>query len=179
MRILSGRKRLLFVILAAAALPAILMACNRTAPQPHSLIVLPGAKDVHYGSLKGTDQVRYELQVRYPAKSTLAELSNQLAKQGWKPLKNDFLNPKLPSSHVRGWTFFGDATRKPEETVRAWMADWTDAKGNVVTYALRYRSPVGTSENTSQMEVYGIYVPAKVAKAMQESVRKHMERTTH
>jgi hypothetical protein len=86
------------------------------------LIVFPGAKGTNWVSLKGIDQVSYPLDVEYPASGIIASISNHLAKKGWQPLQDDVWNPGLPSSHVRGWTHFADATVYPPAAVDSWFA---------------------------------------------------------
>ncbi|MDO8681899.1 MAG: hypothetical protein Q7N50_00260 [Armatimonadota bacterium] len=149
---------------------------NKYVPQPPSLIVLPGATDVDHVRYKGNYQLSYKLQERYPAKHALREISARLAKQGWKPLKEDFLNPGLPTSHIRGWTEFYDATRTPEERVRAWASDWKNAKGDVVRYAFYYHSPTNQPENLSVAQVFANYSPAALAKKQRRLAIRAMER---
>jgi hypothetical protein len=158
------RWKVSMLMVVAGLSAATLAACSHQTGQPVALIVLPGAKDVHYGSLAGTKQVRYQLNVEYPAKATLTELSKRLAKQGWEPLKNDFLSPSQPSSHVKGWWYFIDATHKPNEDVQRWLAEWKNADGDVVTYNLEYRWPVGSTPDFDKLQVYGIYISKDLAK---------------
>jgi hypothetical protein len=154
---------------------------NRRTPPPQSLIVLPGAEDIHYANYAGTKQVRYKLRKRYPAKDVITEISRRLAKQGWKPLKGDFQDTSLPSSHVRGWENFVDATHHQEETVQQWLADWTNAQGEIVSYDFEYRWPEPTAgqpiegdlftPKTDKLQIYGIYMPTKLVKAVRRAKR--------
>ncbi|HET6456484.1 MAG TPA: hypothetical protein VFI02_18930 [Armatimonadota bacterium] len=143
---------------------------------PSALVLLPWATDVHAAKFKGTDQLQYKLTEAYPAKSALTHISEQLQSQGWKPLKEDYLNPGLPSSHVRGWTRFLDGTQQPEQEVRQWMADWTNARGDVVRYGLKYRWPLNGKEDLKTLSVTAIYIPADLARAGKQAVLKEMEK---
>ena len=142
-----------------------------------SLVVPPQAKGVNYSSNAGIEQVRYELTEKYPAKYALKWINDELTKQGWKPLKDDFRNPGQPSSHVTGWTHFVDSTRKPEETVKLWQSQWSNSRGDIINYDLDYRWPwpgTGTPINpkdlctpkTNKLQVFGIYIPAKQVKQL-------------
>lgn len=139
------------------------------------LVVVTDARDVHFDTLYGTKQVRYELHEKYPAQATLKEISNRLAEQEWKPLQEDFLGPERPSSHEEGWSFFVDGTITPEEGVRQWLASWTNARGDVVTYCLQYRfppdtTPFGFPGKNTKLLVYGILTPAKIADEQRRGV---------
>jgi hypothetical protein len=82
-----------------------------------ALIVCPGAESVNWVRFEGTDQLGYQVKVECPADSIISCISKTLDENGWQPLREDFWNPGLPSSHVRGWTQFTDATVHPEATV--------------------------------------------------------------
>jgi hypothetical protein len=175
---LSGKRRVWFISLAVAVIlmaVVIALACGRTEVPPRSLVVMSGARGVVYSSYGGTEQVRYELTEKYPAKHTLKQISDELAEQGFKPLRDDFQNPGHPSSHVTGWNFFTDRTRNRNEAVRRWIAQWSNSSGDVVDYNLEYRwpgpsagAPIGPgglfAPTTDRLQVYGIYMPAKLAK---------------
>jgi hypothetical protein len=138
---------------------------GQNVPCPPALIVLPGAADVHCGPFEGSVQVTYHLAVPYPAKSTLADLQAKLRTLGWLPLAEDFLNPGLPSSMLRGWYAFLDGTVEPERTIHQWMADWVDLDGQVLRFALRYYTVSGGTERLTDLRVAGILTPAAMAKA--------------
>ncbi len=150
--------------------------CGRNAPRNPALIILPGARDIIRGHVFGTDQLSYRLNEAYPADSALRNIKDQLTRQGWKPLKEDYLNPGLPSSHTRGWTEFIDATRKPEQMVKQWLADWTNDKGDIVTYALRYRFPSSGSLQLNTLLITAIYDPAKSAQDRRSHALKEMKK---
>ncbi len=128
-----------------------------------ALIVCPGAKQPRWVKFEGTDQLGYQIEVGYPASSIVSCISGQLKEKGWRPLKEDYWNPGLPSSHVRGWTNFVDATVHPEATVDQWAAEWENEAGDIVWYSLRYVYPPGDRHT---LAVNAGFVPANIAKKM-------------
>lgn len=150
--------------------------CSRDVLTNPALVVLPGAIGVHAGRFRGTDQLQYKLAESYPAKPALSRISKELQSQGWKPLKEDYLNPGLPSSHVRGWTHFLDGSRQPVLEVRQWMADWTNARGDVLRYGLEYRWPEKGKEDLKTLYVTAIYTPGDLAEADKQAVLKAMKK---
>ncbi len=183
---LRNKKRVRFALLTVAAIVIVIViaaASSQKIHKPPALIVLPHAKDVNYSSHAGNQQVRYDLTEKYPAKHILEQISDKLTKQGWKPLQDDFQNPGHPSSHVTGWTYFTDATRKPEQAVRRWHAQWSNTDGDIINYDLEYRwpwlvtgKPIDPKDlftpNTDRLQVYGTHIPAKLAKRITPPSRR-------
>jgi hypothetical protein len=139
-----------------------------------SLVVCPSAKEINYAKYLGTDQVSYKIQTDYPADDVLSLISKELKSKGWRPLEEDYLNLGLPSSHVRGWTEFGDATTHPETYVHQWLAQWENNAGDIVWYTLQYRYPKGRTPNLDALDVIVAYIPAKVAKAMKRHANRSL-----
>jgi hypothetical protein len=116
--------------------------------------------------------VGYHVAEPYPAEKVLDLISKRLGDAGWKPLPMDWLNPTIPSSHSRGWTYFLDGTANPGRQVNQWLAQWQDPAGNVVVYALRYSYPLPegkephphTPSNTD-LEVHAALVSKDVAES--------------
>lgn len=143
---------------------------------PTCLMVPDGARDV-YPSFErdGRISVTYTLNTPYPADHILSSIEEALRGAGWTPLLEDFLNPGLRSSHVRGWTQFGDASRPPPTEVHQWLGDWTDSSGNVLVYALQYRSQfdaskqLGGTPDNANLTVTALFVPKVVADAMKRA----------
>lgn len=156
MSTLSREKRLSWILVAVGLILLATVIPVVFGRKPDSLVVVAGARDVHYSWFPFGKQVRYEMTEPYPAVTVLKEISDQLTKHGYKPLRNSYLNPGQPSSHVRGWTFFVDGTHTPEEDVEQWLAQWENPRGNVVGYVLQYRSPRGGQANKSELLVYGM-----------------------
>src|SRR5713226_9499182 len=72
-----------------------------------SLLIAPSAINPKYLAYSdGREQLTYMVDTEYPAAPTIAFLSPQLPKQRWIALREDFFNPGIPTSEVRGWTQF-------------------------------------------------------------------------
>jgi len=132
-----------------------------------SLVVAPSAKSPKYLKYQdGRQQVIYSTESEYPADDVLSFISAELKKRGWTPLPHDFLNPEIPSSHQRGWTFFEDHTQKPWTGVYAWNADWENGSHDIVVYVLRYESPDNSTRNLKNLQVIALFIPADIAAKM-------------
>ena len=107
-----------------------------------AFITLKNAEGTFYDIRDGGSiQYSYRLKADYPASSVLKEISSQLEAGGWQPLKEDILNPGQPSSHVKGWSNYEDASRPPTKIRYQWMGSWEDKYGNIVTYIFLYQYP--------------------------------------
>lgn len=140
-----------------------LNACRHAdaAHRTDALIVCPGAEEVNWEQFRGTDQLAYQAKVEYPADRLIACISKKLSENGWQPLKEDFWSPGLPSSQVRGWTQFTDATVHPEATVDSWSSQWQNRAGDVAWYFLQYRYP---PRDRNTVFVNAGFIPANKAK---------------
>jgi hypothetical protein len=123
-----------------------------------SLFLVHGASDVHFTKLCGTDQLSYHITSQYPAYKVITNIKAKLNELGWIPLKNSFLNPGLPTSHVRGWTNFEDATGERLKVVHSWWGDWTNERGEIVTYILRYDYLKNEQPDLESLSVTAIYM---------------------
>ena len=137
-----------------------------------ALIVLDGATDVRrdpgaYWSF----HVAYAIKEAHPASTAIQQISSRLKALGWTPLKDDWLNPGLPSSHVRGWTDFIDGTRTPMHHVHRWGAQWQDESGNIVAYNLDYSYPESGPQDLQSLWINGSWYPAAGVKIMQMQTR--------
>jgi hypothetical protein len=154
--------------------------CSWSQPSPNAdrglpsfFVVVPGATGVKQSTFQGKDQIIYHLQSEYPADDVLGTISVRLKQLGWEPLKEDWLNPGLPSSHVRGWVYFEDPTTKPATSVRAWNGDWENGNHDILTYMLTYTCPdnlCSSTLNLRELRVIAIRVPADLAKRMKASL---------
>jgi hypothetical protein len=165
---MAALRRMSRLALATAFLFSGLNGCTRgthqdTPRHAEALIVCPGAKQTNWVKFEATDQLSYQIEVEYPASSIVSYISAQLKEKGWRPLQEDYWNPGLPSSHVRGWTQFVDATVHPEATVDAWVAQWENETGDLVWYYLAYRYPPGDRHT---LAVNAGLIPANIAKKM-------------
>lgn len=136
-------------------------------------VVVPGATGVKRSIFQGKDQIIYNVQSEYPADDVLSKITARLKKLGWEPLKEDWLNPGLPSSHIRGWTYFEDETTTPATSVRAWGAEWENGAHDILEYHLEYRCPGKLCSSTydlHDLRVVAIRVPADLAKRMKVGI---------
>jgi hypothetical protein len=138
-----------------------------------ALIILNNAEKPFYDIRDGGSiQLSYKIKEEYPATSVIKQLSAQLEANGWKLLKEDYLNPGLPSSHVKGWSDFEDATRPPTKIVHSWMGDWEDKYGNIVRYVFIYEYPKNKDKNLSVLQIHEIYTPASLVTLIKEELKK-------
>lgn len=128
-----------------------------------SLIAVPGGEDVRFDRIHGTEHLYYRLSAQYPAKEFIETISARLQGLGWIPMEDSFLNPGIPSCHVRGWGRFEDATEKRVLVVNQWWGDWGNDTGEVVTYILRYTYPKDQPPDLRSLDVTAIYTPKERA----------------
>jgi len=141
------------------------------------LFVLEGARDVRQNNgAVGSYHVTYALSEKHPAGNAIRRISSQLEVLGWQPLKEDWLNPGVPSSHVRGWTDFIDATRRPTQHVHQWSAQWQDDSGNLVMYFFRYAFPENGPADLDSLSVIASWYPAAGVAAMQAPIEDFKEK---
>jgi hypothetical protein len=165
-------------LIACFLLPSLLAGCNDTRPRIYNkskaLIILKNAEGTFYDLRDGGSiQLSYKLIADYPASSVLTEISTQLEGAGWHPLKEDFLNPGQPSSHVRGWSNFEDASRAPTKIGYSWMGSWEDKYRNIVTYIFIYQYPKNKKRNLSVLQIHEIYEPASLVDLTKQEIKKH------
>ena len=135
-----------------------------------SLIVVSGAQKIRYIKFEGTGQLFFEIKVDYPAKTVLEEISKKLESKGWQHLPEDYLNPGLASSHVRGWTDFIDATKSPRRKVYQWLAQWKNKNGDILWCTLNYSYPLTTKPDLKDLTVSEAFWPAKLASEARKQV---------
>jgi hypothetical protein len=138
-----------------------------------ALVVLDGAIDIRRYRHKtaGSFYVNYCLNETYPAPNSLKQISMRLESLGWKPLDEDFLNPGLPSSHVRGWTEYSEGTTNSAPLVHQWLAQWQDDSGNIAAYTLKYSSLMKGTPDPTSLTVHGIWFPATTVATMQADTK--------
>lgn len=128
---------------------------------PEALVVCPDATRIAYTRSKGIDQLSYQVAIEYPADAVLSSISEQLKDKEFRALAEDYWNPGLQSSQVRGWTQFIDATVSPEARVDQWLGEWQNRVGDVVWYSLQYRYPPGDRHT---LTVQAGFIPASLTK---------------
>ena len=137
-----------------------------------SLIVLDNAKDVRFAKYYKTDQVSYHIAVNYPASGVIEEIASRLKATGWVALTEDYLNQGIKSSLIRGWGYFIDGTKNPNEEVHQWMADWQNDKRDIVRYSLRYSYPINGKKDMTNLLIVVIYSPAEVVNENKRIIKK-------
>ena len=170
--------RLLTLLLVASAMELV-GGCHRRSDterkHSESLLVAPSAINPKYLTYSdGREQLTYIVDTDYPAEPTISFISAELLKRHWEPLREDFLNPGLPSSQVRGWMQYEDASREPRTSVRTWACDWEDGAHNITRYDLKYRYPMTGAHDppdSRMLHVMALYVPAVVAEKMKHVTR--------
>jgi hypothetical protein len=143
-----------------------------------------GALIKELNPLKGAEKVRYDkgaydslhvaygLKEKYPAKDVLGQISGRLKKLGWEPLKEDWLNPGTPSSHVSGWGEYVDGTVEPERQEHHWLAQWKNRAGDVVVYSFTYSYPRQGKPDLQSLWVNGSWYPASALSKMRAVIPK-------
>lgn len=176
------RARMGFRCLAPLLLACTILSCRRSANSagtlPDFFVIVPRATGVKQSVFQGHDQIIYHVQVDYPADNVLDEITGRLKQLGWEPLKEDFLNPGLPTSQVRGWTYFVDSTKKPATSVHSWDGEWQNSSHDILNYILTYECPenlCSSTANLHDLRIVAIRIPADLAKRMQDSI-PHDER---
>jgi hypothetical protein len=164
-------------LIACFVLLSLLVGCKNSQPKIYNhskaFIILKNAEETFYDLRDGGSiQLSYKLKEDYPASSVLKEISTQLSAAGWQPLKEDFLNPGQPSSHVKGWSNFEDASRSPTKIRYSWMGSWEDKYGNIVTYILIYEFPKNKKKNLSDLQIHEIYEPASLVALIKQELKK-------
>ena len=139
---------------------------------PPSLAAPDGASRVSYDRNRGTDQVRYTMETAYPAEGFVEKLNSRMNRDGWTPLKADFVNPELPTAHVIGWVAMTDKRARQHFRVHLWNGEWQNQAGDILVYVLRYRYPETGPTNLTVMEVIGLYIPPEMAEKARADVNK-------
>jgi hypothetical protein len=142
------------------------------ADYPASLIVAKTAKNVQYDKSRGASRVHYVLEAPYPADGFIAEVERRLSNQGWRPLKADFLNPKIPTAHATGWTRNTNFATRPPTIVHEWNGEWENAAKDVLVYALSYSHSEGDPPDLSRMGVFAVHIPKAAVDKARERVDK-------
>jgi hypothetical protein len=135
----SKRLLALTIILLSAA------SCGATreaqSPRPSiiddSIIVLPGAQDVHRSN-QYSGVTEFTVDDGYPAFSTRRAFDQRLAQAGWRQSTSDLFNPSRPED-LRQW---GVAVSNGKRT-SSWSGQWENASGDVLIVSLSYSGTVG------------------------------------
>jgi len=158
-----------------------LSACRRQVPHySDALMVYPEAKQVQWAKPEWRksqvmDEVIYQVDVDYPAESVISWISDQLKGRGWQARDEDYWNPGLPTSQVRGWTQSADATVQPQATVYQWNGQWDNGSGDITDYFLRYEYP---PHGEYTLRVIAIFTPTSIAKQIPKTPQPQVRTET-
>ena len=136
---------------------------------PVYLRPLSGATQVVAAGKDGDFAVHYDLAVCYPAWSELGRLQERLPRE-WAPRKENFLNPGIPTSQVRGWQHYEDATTEPHTYVDHWSGEWDDQSGRILTLDLMYRARTA-GERRCTLTVSASQLSAGTVRALEARTR--------
>lgn len=143
--------------LSAAALLLVLAGCRRDglvsgradglAPE---LITVPGASRVRSARTPEVERLTYRVDVDYPARAVVEQISRELAARGWQPVENNFFNRANTASYMGGWIEYPAAEGR---FIRQWWSQWVDKGGTVIDYSLSYTTEAKAAANRSELEV--------------------------
>ena len=111
----------------------------------------------------------------------IAQIKARTQEASWHALPEDWLNPGIPSSVVRGWTNYLDKSHTPTTFVHQWQAQWSNSAGDILDYSLWYTSPgspaypLPTPAHTS-LRVVAEVIPHAAAEQMRASVAANKSR---
>lgn len=138
--------------------------------RPDALIVVPGALAVRdLAENEGT--VLYEVDEKYPAQTVIDTIRTRLEGAGWRVLSEDFLNPGVQTSVVRGWASHEDRTTAQPRTVYEWAAQWEDPSKRIVWYVLTYDAtvrPDGEIRAEGRLKVRATLFSAEAIKTLRD-----------
>lgn len=130
-----------------------------------SLWVPDKAKNIHFYRLAESYQVEYKVHECYPGKIFIQYIVSNMVKKGWKRLDHDFLNPTIKSNHAKfAGGLWDDYRDKDGYKVFQWIDDWKDSKNNYIRYGLKYQEKMEVSENSCNLKVVVIFIPAEAMK---------------
>lgn len=160
---------------------ALLLACigcgrNEVSQNPSdyspALIVAEGATGVVYDRNQGAEQVGYTVEIPYPADGFIEHLEDLISGLGWRPLKADFMNPKVPTAHVTGWRDQTDVRVRTSLRVHSWNAEWKNGAGDILVYVLSYSYPEGGQPDLKRLSVLALHIPKEAADRAIRQVEK-------
>jgi hypothetical protein len=132
-----------------------------------AMVLMDGAQEVvYYDNYDPTgkpelEQISYVLSAPFPADGVICHISQQLAKNGWRPLQRTHDDSGTPSSYVQGWrVIINRRGASDEHHVDLWDAEWVNAEGDQLSYSLTYRYPSRGAANKTRLRVGGIREPA-------------------
>ena len=152
----------LVVLISLILISTPVVACGQGRQIPE-LPVPPNAYDVRWLT-EYDGAVHFRIAEAYPASAFLQFLTMAFTERGWKPDSEDFFDPAIPSSHVRGWTEHGDG----DASVFSWIAGWTSPSGGYVQYDLEYRVKSEAVAERRVVEVRALFLSPERASSFRE-----------
>ena|ERR1035438_1008618 len=138
-----------------------------------AFIVVKGSGLEKIIKLGSSRRMTYTVESLYPSSEVISEIKDKLSKAGWVPLKEDFMNPGLPSSYVRGWDIYIDKDHVPATKVHEWKSGWKNDKNEIVRYKLKHEYPVTTDNIMNILNVQAEYYPAFIVEKMTSQTNKN------
>jgi hypothetical protein len=117
-------------------------------------------------------EVSFVLHESFPGRQVISEIRTHLTNAGWKPLKEDWLNPGTSSPRTKGWSQYVDETGGALRDYWMWKSTWQDAKGDLIQYSLRYSRPFRSKVQLSDVSIHGNWMSAAKAQADRDSVKR-------
>ena len=161
-------------LLASPALLAALAASSAETRESAALVAPPKARELVRQKEHGMDTVQYRVTEPYPADATLSFIRSAVEARGWRTLKEDFLNPGLPSSHVKGWGTVIDGTVTPNQTRHSWHAQWTNRHGDMLLYHLDYHCALEDRLHSDEVVVSAAFLPKAVYEGAKAESRRQL-----
>jgi hypothetical protein len=142
------------------------LGCGGSQTPPHldspALLILPAAQRIQH-TAGPQESLNYDAQEMCPASQSIAQITHHLEEIGWKPLTEDFLNPGIPTSLVRGWTAYQDDVRR--RYVWQWQGQWESDKGEIATYDLKYTNAPGNTTCEGPLHIAAFVLTSEAARA--------------
>jgi hypothetical protein len=169
---IAGRYFLFLLLVAAVATVQKAQRClAETNERPDALIVYRDSTNVRFLKRGPSDQLIYNVRVKFPATAVVDWISRKLHERGWNAPTNDFMDPSSASSRAFGWQEELAGLKQPWVCVRLWIGDWQDSSGNIVRYIVRYKEPCSSHASTN-LEVIATYIPEATAREMEREVEQ-------
>jgi hypothetical protein len=123
-------------------------------------------------------EVSFVLHETYPGRQVISEIRTHLTNAGWKPLTEDWLNPRTSSPRGSGWIQYVEETGGALRDYWMWQSAWQDAKGDLIRYSLRYSRPFRSKVRLSDVSINGNWMSAAKAQADRDSVKRARHNAT-
>lgn len=151
------------------------LGCNSNIPYydlDNSFIIIEGAENIENSHHQGVYTLFYHLVENYPASKSISHIDKKLASLGWISLDYNDLNLNTPTSKISGWFSIVDPIKGSGYEAYLWDALWKNANGDYLKYTFKYTGPQNSIKEQSDLTIFAVFVPAKVAK----EGKKKMER---